>query len=145
MKPTKPGKTAKRSYQRHGLCLMKRAAKELGSRAIDRRTSVGKALAEWRAEILRDLGGVETVSAQCQAVLDVAVTTKLLLGGIDSWLLRQPSLVNVCKRCLFPVVLQRQQLADALVKYMTVIVLERKAPRVPALNEYLALKEAGRD
>ena len=99
---------------------------------------MGKALAEWRAEILQDLGGEEAVSAQCRAVLDVAVTTKLLLGGIDSWLLRQPSLINACKRCLFPVVLQRQQLADALARYMTQLGLERKSKGVTDLKSYLA-------
>ena len=99
---------------------------------------MGKALAEWRAEILQDLGGEEAVSAQCRAVPDVAVTTKLLLGGIDSWLLRQPSLINACKRCLFPVVLQRQQLADALARYMTQLGLERKSKGVMDLKSYLA-------
>jgi hypothetical protein len=99
---------------------------------------VGKALAEWRAEILQDLGGEEAVSAQCRAVLDVAVTTKLLLGGIDSWLLRQPSLINACKRCLFPVVLQRQQLADALARYMTQLGLECRVKEVRDLRTYLA-------
>jgi len=142
MKPSKSSKTARRSYQKHGLYLLKRAVKELGSRAIDQRTQVAKALAEWKAEILRDLGGDEAVSAQKQAVLDLAMKTKLLLDSVDVWLLRQPSLVNSRKRCLFPVVLQRQQLADALARYMTQLGLERKAKRVPALSEYLAAKEA---
>ena len=138
MNPANSRRTAKRSYQKHGLCLLKRAVKELGNRSIDRRTSVGKALAEWRAEILQDLGGEEAVSARCRAVLDVAVTTKLLLGGIDNWLLRQPSLVNARKRCLFPVVLQRQQLADALARYMTALGLERRSKGVMNLKSYLA-------
>ena len=141
MNPLQSRKTAKRSYQKHGLCLLKRAVKELGNRSIDRPTSVGKALAEWRAEILQDLGGEEAVSAQCRAVPDVAVTTKLLLGGIDSWLLRQPSLINACKRCLFPVVLQRQQLADALARYMTQLGLERKSKGVMDLKSYLAERD----
>jgi len=140
-KRAKSRRTAKRSYQKHGLCLLKRAVKELGNRSIDRRTSVGKALAEWRAEILQDLGGEEAVSAQCRAVLDVAVTTKLLLGGVDSWLLRQPSLINARKRCLFPVVLQRQQLADALTRHMTALGLERRSKEVMDLKSYLAERD----
>ena len=36
---------------------MKRAVKELGSRAIDGRTSVGKALLHWRSELIAELGG----------------------------------------------------------------------------------------
>jgi hypothetical protein len=138
MNSSKSRNAAKRNYQKHGLCLLKRAVKELGNRAIDRRTSVGKALADWRTEILQDLGGEEVVSAQCRAVLDVAVATKLLLGSIDSWLVRQSSLVNRRKRCLYPVVLQRQQLADALARYMTQLGLERRSKGVKDLKTYLA-------
>jgi hypothetical protein len=143
MKPAKSPKTVKRSYQKHGLTAMKRAIKELGSRAIDRRTMVGRALKEWRTEIVRDLGGDKNISAQKQAVLELAVKTKLLLDSIDGWLLRQPSLINVRKRALFPVVLQRQQLADALARYMTQLGLERKAREVRDLKTYIAERDGG--
>jgi hypothetical protein len=138
MNPSKSRKNARRSYQKHGHYLLKRAVKELGSRAIDRRTQRGRALMRWRSEVLRDLGGEEAVSAQKKAVLDLAVKTKLLLDSVDVWLLQQPSLVNARKRCLFPIALQRQQLADALARYMTQLGLGRKAKRIPMLNEYLA-------
>ena len=80
----------KRTYQKHGPTVMKGAVKEPGSRAIDRRTAVGRSLTEWRTEIIQDLGGDEYVSAQKRAVLDLAAKTKLLLDSIDGWLLRQP-------------------------------------------------------
>ena len=44
-----------RSYTKHGLTSLKRSVKVLSGRAIDQRTSVGKALAAWRAELLADL------------------------------------------------------------------------------------------
>jgi hypothetical protein len=65
------------------------------------------------------------------------VKTKLLLDSIDAWLVKQPSLVNHRKRALLPVVLQRQQLADALARYMTQLGLERKAKQVLSLSDYL--------
>jgi hypothetical protein len=129
---------AKRNYQKHGLTTMKKAVKELGTRAIDRRTSIGKALMEWRNEIIRDLGGEECISASKLALLELAVKTKLLLDSIDGWLFRQPSLVNARKRALFPVVLQRQQLADSLARYMTQLGLEKKAQKIQDLKLYLA-------
>jgi hypothetical protein len=46
----------------HGTKALKRAVSTLGRRAIDRRTTVGKALAAWRAELIADLGGIEQVS-----------------------------------------------------------------------------------
>ena len=63
--------------------------------------------------------------------------TKLLLDSIDAWLVKQPSLVNHRKRALLPVVLQRQQLADALARHMTQLGLERKAKQVLSLSDYL--------
>jgi len=45
--------------------------KELGSRAIDRRTSVGRALAGWRPDLVEDLGGLERISTQEVALIDL--------------------------------------------------------------------------
>ena len=67
---------------------MKRAVKELGSRAIDRRTRLGKALDEWRRELIADLGGPEQVSTQELAIVNLAVKTKLMLDSVDAWLLQ---------------------------------------------------------
>jgi hypothetical protein len=129
-----------RAYQTHGLYRAKAAVKALGSRAIDRRTRVGKALVAWRLEIAGDLGGLEALSAQQRAVLDQAVTLRLLLDSIDAWLLAQPALVDRRKRALLPVVRERQALADALVRYLTTLGLERRARDVD-LHTYLATRQ----
>jgi hypothetical protein len=123
---------------KHGLTTMKKALHQLGDRAIDGRTSVGKALGEWRAELVQDLGGRQNVSTQKAAIIDLAVKTKLLLDSIDAWLLTQPSLVNKRRRALLPVVRERQQLADALARYMVALGLERRQAPVKSLTEYLA-------
>ena len=115
---------------RHGLHTLKRAVKQLGRRAIDRRTALGKALTQWRQELIADLGGPDLVSTQQLALVDLAVTTKLLIESVDAWLLAQPTLINARKRTLLPVVLQRQQLADALGRYMSQLGLERRKVRV---------------
>ncbi len=78
---------------------------------------MGEALRAWRADLVADLGGEEAVSTQERAIVDLAIKTYLLLESVDRWLLQQPSLVNKSRRQLFPVVLQRQQLADALARY----------------------------
>ena len=122
---------------KHGLTTLKKAVRVLGGRAIDRRTSLGRALEDWRQSLLSDLGGTDETSAQQRQVVDLAVKTKLILDSIDVWLLRQPSLVNHRKRMLLPVVLQRQQLADALARYMTQLGLERRAQKVLSLSDYL--------
>jgi hypothetical protein len=108
----------------HGLYILKAAVNGLGNRVIDKRTVTGKALRKWRTDLERDLGG--DISTQQGAVVDLAVKSKLLLDSIDVWLLTQPSLINKRKKTLLPVVLQRQQLADGLARYLSMLGLERK-------------------
>jgi hypothetical protein len=127
-------KTALPNATKHGLNAMKHAMKQFGSRAIDRRTSTGKALEAWRRELVADLGGNDTVSSSQLVVIDAAVRTKLLLDSVDTWLLQQKSVVNHRKRSVYPVVLQRQQLSDALVKYMQTLGLKREPKAAKTLN-----------
>jgi len=137
-KPPGTSKIHRRCYQKHGLTTMKKALHQLGGRALDQRTSLAKALGRWRSEILNDLGGTENTSAQQRAVLDLAVKTKLMLDSIDAWLLTQRSLINARKRALYPVVRERQQIADALARYLGQLGLERKSKGVMDLKSYLA-------
>ena len=123
--------------QKHGLTTLKHAVKQLGSRAIDRRTTVGRELAKWRADVIADLGGQDTISTQQSALVDLAVKSKLLLDSVDAWLLVQPSLINVRKRSLLPVVIQRQALADALARYLSTLGLKRVI-KTKSLDEILS-------
>jgi hypothetical protein len=118
----------------HGLYSMKKALMRLGSKALDRRFTVGKALAKWRADISQDIGG--DPSTQQVAIIDLAVKSKLLLDSIDAWLLTQPSLVNARKKSLLPVVSQRQQLADGFMRCLVRLELERKTKQL-TLQELL--------
>jgi len=136
MTPRKSPKN-RRVYQKHGLYALKGAIKEANGHGdwLESLGDVGVALMAWKADLIADLGGA--VSVQEVAVIDLATRTRLMLESVDRWLLQQPSLVNKSRRQLFPVVLQRQQLADSLARYMTTLGLERKAKPVPALSEYL--------
>lgn len=122
---------------KHGLYTMKRAVIERGLAAIDGRSAVGRALSQWRADLIRDLGGQDTISTQQEALVDLAVKSKLLLDSVDVWLLQQPSLVNKRKKSLLPVVRERQQLADGLARYLGQLGLEKKI-RQKTLQELLA-------
>jgi hypothetical protein len=124
----------------HGLTTLKKGVRQLGSRAIDRRTALGRQLAAWRAKLIADLGG--NPSTAQLGLIDLAVRTKLLLDSIDAWLLGQPSLVNHRKRSLLPVVRERQQLADALARYLAQLGLERREKPID-VGELLAKLAAG--
>jgi hypothetical protein len=123
---------------KHRLSAMKRAVRELGTRAIDGRTSVAKALSQWRRELIDDLGGLETISTQQVAIVDVATKTKLILDSIDVWLFAQPSLIDKRRRAILPVVRERQQLADALARYLGQLGLERRQPAARSLADVVA-------
>jgi hypothetical protein len=130
-----------RPYQKHGLVALKRRLSVRGMGGIDRRCRAARALREWRVELESDLGGAVAISAQQRAIIDVASTTKLLLDSVDRWLLEQEDgLVNRKRRAVYPVVLQRQQLADSLARQMALLGLERRQRSGPSLAEYVAEK-----
>ncbi len=130
-------KTTRSTPQRHGLTRLKAAIRRLGGRVVDKRTTLGRALAEWRQELIDDLGGTDAVSTQERAIVDLAVKTKLLLDSIDAWLLTQPSLINKRARALLPVVRERQQLADGLSRYLQALGLGRRPRPAKSLEEVL--------
>jgi hypothetical protein len=104
----------------HGLRPLREAVKGLGGRVIDKRTSLGKTLAKWRADLIDDLGGADSISTQQSALIDLCVKSKLILDSIDARLLTQPSLINKQKKTLLPAVRERQALADGLARYLKV-------------------------
>ena len=120
---------------KHGLHPLKRAVNTLGNRFLDKRTMASKALVQWREDLIRDLGG--DVSTQQDAIISLAIKTKLLLDSVDVWLLQQPTLILKRKRAIIPAVAQRQVLADALARYMGMLGLARKS-KLTSLSEILS-------
>ncbi len=139
MTPRKSPKS-RRVYQKHGLYALKSAIKGANGQGdwLKSLGDVGVTLKAWKDALIADLGGEDAVSTQERAVVDMAVRTHLMLESVDRWLLQQPSLVNKSRRQLFPVVLQRQQLADALTRYMTTLGLERRSRPVKSLASHVA-------
>lgn len=130
--------------RKHGYHSLKKAVSSLGSRAIDRRTAVGRALAAWRAELLADLGGVDNVSTQELALVEQAVRTKLLLDSVDGWLLEQRTLVNKRSRSLIPVVRDRNALVATLRGLLGDLGLKRRQAEPLDVGAYLANRAARR-
>jgi len=128
-------------YQSSGIHTLKRAVVALGSRALpSRSTALGRALHEWRDALVADLGG-DPSTAQL-ALIDLAVRTKLLVDSVDGYVLAMPSPVNRQRRCLHPVVRERQSLVNQLQSILRDLGLERKAKPVEDLREYLAHRGA---
>jgi hypothetical protein len=131
----------RRSRHAHGhptVRTLKRALGRFSGNPLDGRTTLGKALAAWRCDLLADLGGADAISTQQAALVDLAVRTKLLVDSVDVYVLGMSSPVNKRKRQLFAVVVQRQALVGQLQSLLRDLGLERKARAVPDLASYLA-------
>jgi hypothetical protein len=131
--------------RRHGLRALRAAVKVAGLAAIDARTSAAKALLAWRQELIADLGGEDTVSAQQVALVEVATRTKLYVDHLDAFLMSQHSLVNARRKAVLPVLMERQQLADSLTRILTTLGLERRKQPGPTLDDWVASLPAKRN
>jgi hypothetical protein len=136
-------KTLQITDEKHGLRRLKTAVKQLGGRVIDRRTSLGKGLAEFRSALIQDLGGTDSISTQQKTLVDMLVKSKLLLDSIDAWLLSQPTLVNARRRALLPVVRERAQLCDSICRMLVHLGFERRTRKIADLPAYLAQRYGG--
>ncbi|WP_447979025.1 hypothetical protein [Candidatus Nitrospira bockiana] len=132
-----------RPYVRHGLHALESALKTVSTEEnwVKDLGEVGQALQAWREAIIQDLGGEENISAMERSIVELATKTHLLLSSIDRFLLQQDSLIHKTKRQLFPVVVQRQQLADSLARYMNQLGLKRRPKPTSSLGDYLAKKQ----
>ena len=108
--------TESRPYSRHGLNVLKARVKVRGLAAIDMRTAAAQALVAWRRELLSDLGGEESVSAQQMALVDMAVRTRLYVDSLDAWIMEQESLVNRKRKSVLP---GRQQWREVIYRVTT--------------------------
>jgi hypothetical protein len=105
---------------------------------------VGAALRSWRSDLIEALGGEDVVSPQQRSLVELATRTHLMLESVDRFILGMPSLVNKSRRSIFAVVKERQQLADALARYLGQLGLERRARLTLSLRERLELRAAER-
>lgn len=129
--------TERRPYARTGLNALKARVKVKGLAAIDRRTAGAQELIAWRDQLVADLGGEDDLTAAKRALIDAAARTWLYVSCIDAFLLEQRCLVNRRRRCLLPVVRERQQLVDSLARVLGQLGLERRTRKIPDLQEYV--------
>ena len=129
----------RRPYQRHGLTTLQAALQSASadSEWIEKLGPVGAELREWRATIISDLGGAEAVSAMEMSIVNLSCQTYVMLSSIDHFLIQQPSLINKSRRALYPVVLQRQVLAESLARSLSQLGLKRRARPTMTLAELL--------
>src|SRR5207247_2777996 len=109
---------------------MQKAVAVLGSRALPKAsTPLGRELRAWRAALVADLGGADAVSTQQLAIVEKAVTQKLICDSLDAYVLQMHSLVNKRHRTLWPVVRERAAQVALLQSLLRDLGLERRGEK----------------
>jgi hypothetical protein len=121
----------------------KAALVRFGSHAFDGRTRIAKALDEFRDALVADLGGPEAISKQQEIIITLATRTHFLVESLDAYIFSMKSPVNKQRRCLYPVIRERQSLADSLAKHLAMLGLEKKLPPAKPLHEYISEPPVG--
>jgi hypothetical protein len=118
----------------HDRCVALQGEKDMTQ---DSCATTGPPLSAWGQEMLVDLGGEGTVSARQRALVEVADRTRSYIEAIDTWIAEHGALVNSRTRAVYPVLRERQQLAEALVRILVILGLERRQVTGPDLSAYL--------
>jgi len=136
-----PGGPRGNEYRRtHARYELARLMKALGPRSItevDRRSRLGRELAERRSALLAHVGEERTTEI-IRMIIEQIVRRLLFLESIDAYLFSLPSLVIRRRKCVVPVLQEREALAAALTRDLQAIGLERLAKRVATPGEWLA-------
>jgi hypothetical protein len=132
---------ASQRRSRHGIYRAMVAVKLTGLNAIDRRTNAARELLQWREGLIASLGGAEEISVQRMTLVNSATRTKALLDHTDSYLLSLSTIINRRAKSHFPIIAQRERLADSLTRILTTLGLDRVPKPVEDLKTYLDRKE----
>jgi hypothetical protein len=123
------GPPGNRNARTHGMYALKRAVQERGLDAIDGRSALGRALREYRADLVRDLGGEENLSTAELHLVDLAVRDRLFLDSLDATLAERP-LLNRKQGSVAPALEARFRTADSATRRLVALGLKRVRRRM---------------
>jgi hypothetical protein len=126
--PGRSGPPGNQNARRHGLYTLKRAVQERGLDAIDGRSALGRALREYRADLVRDLGGEANLSTAELHLVDLAVRDRLFLDSLDAALAERP-LLNRKRGSVAPALEARFRMADSATRRLQALGLKRRTRR----------------
>jgi hypothetical protein len=135
------GQKSNKNAQKHGHWARKLKLTNAPLAAISRQNGIGKAVLEKADRIIADHGGRENLSEFQLDLVDKYIKQELLINGIDAWIFSQTRFVNLRKRALHPILLERNKLIETSMKLAASLGLKRESKPTPSLQEYLASKE----
>jgi hypothetical protein len=121
----------RRSYQEHGLTSLIRARYKANAGKLDGRYWADRALNQYRADLVSSLGGADNLSIQEMTIIELCAKDKLIVDSIDAYLLTV-GLFSKRKKSAFPLLIQRQTIADGLTRRLLALGLTRRSkPVIP--------------
>lgn len=127
----------RRSYQSHGFTPQLRARYKADRGQIDGRSALGQAMAQYKANLVSDLGGQGSLSTQELTLVEMCAKDWLILQSIDAYLL-QVGVFNKRKKSAHALTGQRMQIADSLTRRLQSLGLQRRAKPTQSLGDLLS-------
>lgn len=122
----------------HGTSRIKQHLRKLGTRAIDARTHNGKLVRQFVADLTADQGGKDVLTTARRGLIEAAAVDYFILLTLDAYILQMDSIVSRRAKSVYPVILQRRQVADGLMMRLDKLGLERRAADVTDIPKALA-------
>lgn len=121
----------------HGDTLLKRAVKELGTKALDGRSTLAIELKAERRELIAALGGPSEISPQELAIIEMIAMKRIRRKPIQEWVpLNRDRLFDRRKGIVRQILLQVEALDESEVRLLKELGLKRK-PKQVSLSDYL--------
>lgn len=100
-------------------------------------SAVVRAMADYKADLVASLGGLENLSSQELTLVEMCAKDWLLLQDIDAYLLQVGS-YNRKKRQAYPLLASRCQIADSLTRKLQALGLSRRSKPINSLAALLS-------
>jgi hypothetical protein len=142
----------RREYLRSGQHIVAKAMPYLQARVNDpevpddRLAPLEVAVRRWKADLIADLGGKANVSTAMEITIEQAADAWITWSSLSAYkntLAGVGGIVNRRHRRAYGIVQDCERASIALNKLLTTIGLERRAKRVPTLQEYVATRYSG--
>jgi uncharacterized protein YjcR len=144
VKPAGGAPKGNKSAQKHGVYSQVGKVSKRGKRSYDRRTREFKTMQQRRLAYYADRGGKEQFSAKELAIIeDLLEQQRIQDRGTAHVTLKPGVMFGNRGRSFTPIMRELQALSESITKKLTLLGLERVAPPVPNLTDYLASKKGG--
>ena len=124
---------------KHGLHSLQAAIREVGAQPLDGRSAISRALQQYKAELIEDLGA-DLTTAQ-MTLVDLAAQKKLMLDTAMAWIAQNlPVVVSEGDVRFVSLVREAELISMNLARILGQLGIQRRTKPVGTLAEYLEIR-----